>query len=85
MRYSMVLAAVLAGCSLYSEGDDEPVAVDASPGLSCESSADRNVSCRNICRADIELCPGVADWTICLDECRTGVAVVAWCPGMAVR
>jgi hypothetical protein len=74
----VVVVLALAGCSLYSDDDTEPT-VDAAP-LACESTADRNTSCRTICSADIELCTG-ADWLACLDECRAGVADIAWCPG----
>lgn len=77
MRLLTALAALLvSACSLYA-GDDVP-ALDASNA--CEPSADRNTSCRSICRADLELCDG-ADWTICFEECRGGIAAGAWCPG----
>jgi len=72
MKRAIVLA-LLVACS----GGDNATS-DA--GV-CEPTPDRNVSCRNICRADVELCAGVVDWTICFEECRAGVADVAWCPG----
>ncbi len=74
----VVVMLVSSGCSLYTDDEAEPT-IDAAP-MACEPTADRNVSCRTICSADIELCAG-ADWTVCLDECRAGVADVAWCPG----
>ena len=71
---------LLSACTLYDhEPSDEAPFVDAAPAV-CVPSADRNTSCRTICSTDIELCAG-ADWTVCLNECRAGVASVAWCPG----
>jgi hypothetical protein len=49
--------------------------------LVCEPTLDRNVSCRaTVCADGVELCPG-AEWIVCYEECRAGLAEVAWCPG----
>lgn len=79
---TIALAALiaLAGCELYT--DDSPTATDA--GNTCEPTAARNVSCRSICVAEVELCPGAADWTACFEQCRAGepdAEAPAWCPG----
>ncbi len=78
IAFTLTVNLLLAACGDDLEPTDE---LDAGADPTCEPSPDRNVSCRNICRADVELCPGVDDWTLCLEECRAGVAELAWCPG----
>lgn len=70
------LIALLAGCELY---DSPAEALDA--GSACEPTSDRNVSCRHVCRVEMEMCVGASSWEQCFAECRTGFAAGAWCPG----